>query len=208
MRWCVTTRGRAAHSSKPELGVNAVYGMAKVLNVLEQYARDVAPQLGSHPLVGRPSLSVGLIAGGISINTVPNCCTIQIDRRVLPGEDGLAARQHVVDYVRERIPTTLEVDFEPPLLASPGLSDVANGAVAERLSAVIRSRGGHGEKLGVPFGTNAPAYAQIGAPTVVFGPGSIAQAHTCDEWVEIDQLQKATDILTDFGASDGWQERG
>jgi acetylornithine deacetylase len=201
MRWSITVRGRASHSSKPELGVNAVYGMAKILNVLEQYARDLAPKQGEHPLVGRPSLSVGLISGGISVNTVPDRCTIQIDRRVLPGENGLAARQHVVDYVRERIPAELEVEYEQPFLASPGLSDSRNSALAERLGHISRSHGGAGKRIGVPFGTNAPAYDQIGAPTVVFGPGSIAQAHTCDEWIEVDQLQRATDILTDFGAA-------
>ncbi|MGE0759110.1 MAG: M20/M25/M40 family metallo-hydrolase, partial [Pirellulaceae bacterium] len=78
MRWSITTRGRASHSSKPELGVNAVYSMAKVLNVLEEYARDVVAHRAHHPLVGRPSLSVGLIAGGISVNTVPDFCAIQV----------------------------------------------------------------------------------------------------------------------------------
>ena len=73
-RWTVHTRGRAAHSSRPELGVSAIYGMAKILNVLEEYARDVAPGRGAHPLVGRPSLSVGVIAGGLSVNTVPDHC--------------------------------------------------------------------------------------------------------------------------------------
>jgi acetylornithine deacetylase/succinyl-diaminopimelate desuccinylase family protein len=201
MRWCITTIGRAAHSSQPEAGLNAVYGMAKVLNVLEEYARDVVMQRGQHPLVGRPTFSVGLISGGISVNTVPDRCTIQVDRRVLPGEDGRDARQHVVDYVGQRLGSAVNVEHHPPMLASPGLSDDNNGAVAARLVQVIRSHGGPGQCLGVPFGTNAPAYSLIGAPTVVFGPGSIAQAHTCDEWIEIDQLRRATDILTEFASS-------
>ncbi len=199
-RWSVHTRGRAAHSSKPELGVNAIYGMAKVLNALEEYARDIAPSRGEHPLVGRPSLSVGVISGGLSVNTVADHCSIQIDRRVLPGEDNVAAQQHVIDFVRERVASDVDLEHEPLFLASPGLSDTRNSLLSARLSASIRRQGGPGECIGVSFGTDAPAFDRIHAPTVVFGPGSIAQAHTCDEWIAIEQLERATNILTDFGS--------
>lgn len=200
MRWSITTRGRAAHSSKPDLGVNAVYAMAKVLNLLEQYARERVAGLGQHPLVGRPSLSVGVIAGGISVNTVPDHCMIHVDRRVLPGENGPQARQHVIDYLSQRLPSTVEIEHADPFLASPGLSDAGNSELAQCLNRVVQSHGAPGERLGVPYGTDAPAYDRVGIPTVVFGPGSIAQAHTCDEWIEIEQLNRATDILTNFGA--------
>jgi acetylornithine deacetylase len=200
-RWSVHTRGKAAHSSKPELGVNAIYAMAKVLNLLEEYARNIAPTRGQHPLVGRPSLSVGIIGGGISVNTVPDHCTIQIDRRVLPGEDNAAARQHVIDFVRERLPSGIELEHEPAYLASPGLSEAKNARLASLLGATARQFGGPGEAVGVPYGTDAPAFDRIAAPTVVFGPGSIAQAHTCDEWIAIEQLEKAADILTEFGSA-------
>jgi acetylornithine deacetylase len=202
-RWTVHTRGRAAHSSRPELGVNAIYAMAKVLTALEEYARDIAPGRASHPLVGRPSLSVGIIAGGLSVNTVPDSCSIQVDRRVLPGEDNDQARQHVIDFLRERLPSELELQHEPAYLASPGLSDARNARLAARLAEFARRHGGPGESVGVPYGTDAPAFDRIGAPTVVFGPGSIAQAHTCDEWIAVEQVQKAADILTDFGSAFG-----
>ena len=200
MRWCISTRGRAAHSSRPDLGVNAVYAMAKVLNLLEEYARETVPGLGEHPLVGRPSFSVGVIAGGISVNTVPDRCTIQVDRRILPGENGAQAREHVIEFVRKRLPESIEVEFEPPFLASPGLSDNKNSALARSLSQVVREHGSSGDCVGVSYGTDAPAYDRIESPTVVFGPGSITQAHTCDEWIAIDELHRATEILTTFGA--------
>lgn len=199
MRWTVVTHGKAAHSSRPELGTNAVYAMAKVLNILESYAREIAPARGEHPLVGRPTLSVGLISGGLSVNTVPDACAIQIDRRVLPTEDGPAARQHVIDYIKERIPASLRVEHQDAFLASPGLSDTRNGELARRLSQTAREHAADGRRLGVPYGTDAPAFDRINAPTVVFGPGSIDQAHTCDEWIAIEQLHRATEILTDFG---------
>src|SRR5207253_10443207 len=63
---------------------------------------------------------------------------------------------------------------------------------------VIRQHAGPGERIGVPFGTNGPQYAITGCPTVVFGPGSIDQAHTCDEWLDVEQLRTAADTLSDF----------
>ena len=113
------THARHARAARvrPELGVSAINGMAKILNVLEEYARDVAPGRGDHPLVGRPSLSVGVIGGGLSVNTVPDHCPIQIDRRVLPGEDNVAAQQHVIDFVRERVPNGLELEHEPTCIS-------------------------------------------------------------------------------------------
>src|SRR3954454_3209649 len=71
-RWRCSTRGVATHSSQPHLGDNAIYHMGRVLQVLETYGRDVAPHYSQHPLVGHPTVSVGLISGGISVNTVPD----------------------------------------------------------------------------------------------------------------------------------------
>ena len=74
---------------------------------------------------------------------------------------------------------------------------VLNGPLADCLGSLADKYGG-GKLIGVPFGTNAPPYARSGVPTVVFGPGSIEQAHTCDEWVAIEQLESAGQILYDF----------
>jgi acetylornithine deacetylase len=79
-----------------------------------------------------------------------------------------------------------------------GLADTANQELAVRLSSVIRQHGGPGERIGVPFGTDAPHFAATGCPTVVFGPGSIDQAHTADEWIDLDQLRAAAEILYGF----------
>lgn len=197
VRWRCRTTGRAAHSSRPEQGENAIYHMARVLAALEAYAREEAPRLTRHRLVGTPTLSVGVIAGGISVNTVPDDCYVEIDRRVVPGEDPYEARAKVIDYIAARVPSGTPVTHEDPFIAGRGLADDANGGLAERLGAVAKPYGG-GLPQGVPYGTNAPAYAAAGAPTVVFGPGSIDQAHTCDEWVEVSQLESAGQILFDF----------
>ncbi|MGD9649089.1 MAG: M20/M25/M40 family metallo-hydrolase, partial [Pirellulales bacterium] len=88
IRWRLRTHGRAVHSSQPQLGDSAVYRMARVLQALERYAVEICPTLGQHPLCGQVTLSVGTIHGGLSVNSVPDECASEIDRRLLPGETG------------------------------------------------------------------------------------------------------------------------
>lgn len=198
VRWRCHTYGRAAHSSAPERGSNAIYKMARVVEQLERYALEVVGALAEHPLLGRPTLSVGTIQGGISVNTVPDACVIEIDRRVHPGEDPLAAQKHVIDFVAEEAHAIDPIEHEKPMIISPGLSDAKNGALAAVLQGAVQSCGLACERIGVPFGTDAAPLAAIGMPSVVFGPGSIRQAHTEDEWIAVDALQQATDCLVAF----------
>ncbi len=198
VRWRCQTTGRATHSSQPHLGDNAIYHMSRVIGALEQYAKDIVGKLAKHRLVGSPTLSVGTITGGISVNTVPDLCTIEIDRRVVPGEEPWAAYQHVIDHIAQHTPANTPVKHGEPFITTGGLNDDLNGQLAERLGAVIRDNGGEGQRIGVPYGTDAAAFAAAGVPTVVFGPGSIDQAHTADEWVEIEQLKTAAEILYRF----------
>lgn len=197
VRWRCQTRGKAAHSSMPDQGKNAIYSMAGLLASLEVYAREVVPELASHPLVGQPSLSVGMIEGGLSVNTVPDLCTIEIDRRLLPEEEIASVLRDVTEFLEARMGET-ELFHERPFLAAPGLSDRLNGDLAQSLMRVIRACGHPAECLGVPYGTDASTLAGADLPAVVFGPGDIAQAHTKDEWVEAVQLEQAAEILYQF----------
>ncbi len=201
VRWRCHTHGRAAHSSQPQLGDNAIYKMARVLSALESYARDVPASLSAHPLCGRPSLSVGVISGGLSVNTVPDRATIEIDRRIIPGEDGEAAYRQVVEYVNHRTELGPAIEHERPYLEGRSLGDGPNKALAAQLVEAARSVHGRSTEIGVPFGTDAATIAAAGVPSVVFGPGSIAQAHTADEWLSLDELSAASDALYRFLAS-------
>ena len=198
LRWRCHTQGRACHSSQPHLGENAVYKMARVLLALEAYQREIIPSLKEHPLCGPPSLSVGTITGGISVNTVPDECSIEIDRRVLPGEDSASEYRRVIDFVADYD----EIDFEPihdePFMNGSTLSEEHNGHLAARLAAAGKEVAGRCETIGVPFGTDASTIARSGVPSVVFGPGSIDQAHTCDEWLDLEQLRLASEIIYCF----------
>jgi acetylornithine deacetylase/succinyl-diaminopimelate desuccinylase-like protein len=198
VRWKCSTKGVATHSSQPHLGENAIYRMAPVLQALDRYGRDVAPKLASHPLCGQPTLSVGLISGGLSVNTIPDRCTIEIDRRVVPGESAQGALDHCLDFLKREVPAEAKVVHERPFMMTSGLRDEGNGRLAERLGDAVRRHGGPGKRIGVPFGTDAPHFAATGCPTVVFGPGSVDQAHTADEWLDLDQLKAAVEILYDF----------
>ncbi len=192
MRWQIRTVGRACHSSRPSDGINAIYRMASVIKHLEEFAAWLPTSRPQHPLCGPATLSVGLISGGSSVNVVPDNCVIDIDRRALPGEDGMAARQEVIDHLAEKL--DFEVVHEAPYCLSTPLADDLNGTLAENLLKTIAGVAGSRRSIGVPYGTHASRIAAAGVPSVVFGPGDIAQAHTKDEWIEVDQLHLATEI--------------
>ena len=199
VRWRCETKGRATHSSKPELGENAIFRMAKVLATLERYQHEIVATLAEHPLCGRPSLSVGTIQGGISVNTVPDRCSIEIDRRLVPGEDPQTAWRHVVDFVATETGLGDSVRHELPFMQSRGLSDARNHNLAADLAKAAKSATGKDSRqIGVAFGTDAFCYDGAGVPTVVFGPGSIEQAHTADEWVPLAELEQAAEAIYQF----------
>src|SRR5262249_28934420 len=91
VRWQLFATGRSWDSSRPEQGINAIYRMGRLLLAIEQYAELLCASR-SDPLLGPPTLSVGRIEGGTSVNTVPDRCRIEVDRRLIPGEDPQEAR--------------------------------------------------------------------------------------------------------------------
>ncbi len=204
LRWKVRTRGVACHSSTPHLGKNAIYRMAGVLQRLEELATALS-RSAPHPILGPPSLSVGRIEGGQSVNVVPDWCEIEIDRRLIPGEEAAACLGQVSDAL-STLPGGLEgIDFGQPWVHTPALSPSA-GPWLEPIAAAVAAATGRKPAIhGVPFGTDAGPLNAAGTPCLVIGPGDIAQAHTKDEWIEIDQVQLAAEafyrIACEFGES-------
>jgi acetylornithine deacetylase len=194
VRWDLTTTGRACHSSRPEIGVNAIYRMAVLLPHLERYAEELRASR-SDPRLGPPTLSVGRIDGGTSVNTVPDKCRIEIDRRLLPGEKGAAALEDVQDYLRRHVDPSVEFSFSATRLCAPALKADGSEDLVARLGAAIDRVIGTHQVQAVPYGTDAAPLAESGIPSVVFGPGDIARAHTCDEWVPLDEVEQASEIL-------------
>lgn len=200
-RWKIRTTGRACHSARPSEGVNAIYRMATVLNCLQEYAERLPQSISPHPLCGRPTLSVGRIEGGLSVNTVPDSCTIEVDRRVIPGEDAEHVIEDVAHFLRERL--EFEIENLSPWLTAPPLADEHNGPWADRLLTHIEAVAGPHRTIGVPYGTHASRIAAAGVPAVVFGPGSVEQAHTHDEWISIMELKQAAEVYYRFCAQTG-----
>ena len=197
VRWKVRTEGRACHSSRPDQGVNAIYRMGHVLPVIEAYA-DRLMKSASHPRLGPPTLSVGRIDGGVSVNTVPDGCVIEVDRRLLPGEDPAAAWRDFCQHLAAESPVPLISDAV--WMACPALDALPAPELRERFANALNAVEGRHEVLAVPFGTDASSLAEAGIPALVFGPGDIAQAHTQDEWIELDQVDRAAEVLYRFAA--------
>ena len=191
-RWKLRTEGRACHSSRPDQGINAFYHMGRVLVAIEQYAAELMAS-ASHPRLGPPTLSVGRIEGGVSVNTVPDSCVIEIDRRLIPGETGQGARDHFIERLRQLTPAPFVCD--PLWMTCPALDPARSDTVRDLLGRAINAVEGNHEVIAVPFGTDASTIAEAGIPAVVFGPGDIRQAHTKDEWIELDQIERAAEIL-------------
>ncbi len=200
LRWQIITRGRAAHSSTPHLGASAITAMADVIKALEDN-----PPAGEHALVGPPTCTIGTIHGGRQVNFVPDECCIKIDRRLIPGESAADVHQNydrLLDAVRERHPK-VQIENESPFLADDAMETDADEEVVKVAGGTLGSMGLPTESIGVPFGCDATKLSRAGIPSIVFGPGSIAQAHTADESVDIEQVEKAGEFYRNFIMSFG-----
>lgn len=188
-RYSIEALGKAAHGSTPELGENAIYKMARVVEKLDRYGLAMS-QEESLPFIERGSLNVGKIEGGIGFNIVPDRCAIELDRRLGVKEAMEAARETVESIVASESGVSVSSFLERPAL------NTDNGHwFPQALEASARNLGmepGFGE---VAFMTNGVAYSSAGIPTVVFGPGDIAQAHKADEFIELGEMERSLAIL-------------
>jgi acetylornithine deacetylase/succinyl-diaminopimelate desuccinylase family protein len=175
----IITRGKSVHSSMPERGDSAIKKMAHVVEYLHGEYTDSLAQIHNVPL-GSPTANVGIIRGGSQTNIVPDYCEIEVDRRTLPGED----HEQILRHLRER----LSVEVELIGACAPLYTDPQNP--------FIRALGR--ETVGAPWFCDASIFAEYGTPAVAFGPGNVAQAHTADEYVELEEVFGATQIVEKF----------
>ncbi len=199
VRWTIVTHGKAAHSAKPHLGVNAITAMAKVILAMEKDGEALAAS-APHPLVGPATCSIGLINGGVQVNFVPERCEIQIDRRMIPGEKAdevLAHYESLMDTVRAEYPD-IDVEMLPPRLTDEAMETPADAEVVTTASRALEKLGLDPEPAGVPYGCDCTKLSRAGIPSIIFGPGSIDRAHGAIEYVEIDQVETATEFYREF----------
>ena len=198
LRWRIVVRGKAAHSGKPHLGVNAINHMARIVLALEEDHQRLAAR--AHPLLGPATVNVGVIHGGVQVNFVPDTCTIEIDRRLLPGETVggvLAHYRRLLEILRAQHPT-LEATMDPPMLTDEALETPADSAPAQLAGTLLSRMGLDGTLCGVPFGSDASKLSRQGIPSLVFGPGSIDRAHAAVEFVELDEVERALEFYRSF----------
>jgi succinyl-diaminopimelate desuccinylase len=191
LRWSIVVQGKAAHSSKPYLGLNSITHMCRILNIFERDSERLCAK--QHPLLGSPTVNVGTIQGGTQVNIVPETCSVEIDRRLIPGEtpdEVFFYYKTVLEDLQSRYPEW-NVTIGPPSLEDWPLETPADSAIVLRTSAVLGDAGLVPEPVGVPFGSDASKFSRAGIPSIVLGPGSIDQAHTVDEYIELEQVEQA-----------------
>lgn len=187
----ITTHGKSAHGSKPHLGKNAVLAMARIVEELEtNYA--AALRRRTHPLLGHATVNVGTITGGKQPNIVPDRCEIDIDRRTLPDESDAAVCRELRALLRRCDPTAELSDTKGA--ACPAMETDPHLPLVRQLMRCAGQR----QPQGVDYFSDAAVLASGGIPSVLLGPGDIAQAHTAEEWVELTQLECATRLLVKF----------
>jgi acetylornithine deacetylase/succinyl-diaminopimelate desuccinylase len=191
-----TFRGLATHGSVPQNGINAVEHAARFVTAV---AHELTPVLTrrTHPLLGSATVNVGVIAGGDRPPMVPARCVVELDRRWLPGEKhaGVLAEIRAVAMADPRADVTVEeMDGTASFVHTP-LDCPADDPYLRTLLEVTG-----GEPVGLQFWTDGALLAAHGTPAVVCGPGDIAQAHSLDEWVAVDQLERAAEVYFAFAA--------
>ncbi len=190
--------GRAAHGSRPDVGVDAIRHAALYLAALDGYAAELESR-PAHPLLRHGSFHAGTIEGGTAESVYPDRCELLLERRTMPGESPKTVVQEfesVLDEVRARYPSvdaSLEMTLERP------------GTEVSEDSRLVRGLLDASEAHGVPrvvegmtAWVDAAFLNEAGIPAVCYGPGAIEQAHTKDEWIRIEEIRTCADVLETF----------
>lgn len=189
----LTTLGKAAHASLPHKGVNAVEKMAKVIMAFEKLKAELTKKRTKAPMPDEsraPTVMVGgLIRGGVKINVVPDRCTVTVDRRLIPEESVDQAKNEVLQLVEELMAGDPELKVEVKVLeaAMPAYTHEDETIVETVKNAVKTVLGREAVVTGLPGFTDMRFFNEV-APTILYGPGSMSQAHVADEHILIEDL--------------------
>ena len=182
--------GLTAHGSMPELGVNAIYKAARTISQLEDFDFNVA----RHPVLGKPTLNVGTVHGGMNINSVPDRAEVGIDIRTLPDQDHGDLCAHLSSYLGD------DIAVEPIVDVGSVWTDPAEDWMLDVFDVMAEILGKMPEVCTATYFTDAaaltPAYG--GPPTVILGPGEAAMAHQTDEYCVVDRIDQAVDAYVEI----------
>jgi acetylornithine deacetylase len=193
-----TFRGRAAHGSLPEEGIDAIRHAALFISALDRYSASLRTR-DPHPLLGYGSIHMGTIRGGSAPSVYPDRCEVQLECRTMPGTSAdtvLAELKGVLDQVRGVEPN-LRGDLAVTL-ARPGTEVASESKLVRRLLDACAAHGVAPAVRGMTAWVDAALLNDSGVPAVCFGPGSMAQAHTADEWIDTAEIAACADVLETF----------
>jgi acetylornithine deacetylase/succinyl-diaminopimelate desuccinylase family protein len=188
----ISTQGKAAHGSTPQHGTNAITRMYPILEALTiDYPKLLSKKV--HPLLGPSTISIGTIRGGSQPNVVPDSCEIDIDRRTIPGETAESVEKEIKHLFRKLKIKSPNFSASRSVPCPPLETDPSIPLVQSFLKASNRRT-----TIGVPYFTDASPISMGGTPALVYGPGNIAQAHSKNEWVSLEEVEIAEQSIFRF----------
>jgi acetylornithine deacetylase len=190
LRGRIVVRGPGGHSSHATRLPNPIETAAEVIN-----------HLGRSRGADQLPVTVTMISGGEAINIIPRTVVLDYDRRTMPAEDPLAVWRALREDLRSRWP---QVEVEEPALADPGLRAGGSTAFSDSLLQCLAGSGLDAAAHTVSYGSDASKIARLGIPAVVFGAGSIDQAHQADEHLDLGQLETGAHVIAELLSSEGF----
>ena len=202
----VLVQGRAAHGSRWDVGVDAIRNAGLLLAAMDAVDAELLPSR-EHALLGRPSLHASTIEGGIGLSTYPDKCRFTIERRTIPGETTAAVMAEIEEAfarVRARRPA---LDASVSMIFEQPPSDVSTEApIVRALDGALRACGEEVKVTGMSAWTDAAILNEAGIPAICFGPGDIGLAHAAEEFVRVDEIERATLVLAALAMD--WTRKG
>ncbi len=202
----VLVQGRAAHGSRWDVGVDAIRNAGLLLAAMDAVDAELLPSR-EHALLGRPSLHASTIEGGIGLSTYPDKCRFTIERRTIPGETTAAVMAEIEEAfarVRARRPA---LDASVSMIFEQPPSDVSTEApIVRALDGALRACGEEVSVMGMSAWTDAAILNEAGIPAICFGPGDIGLAHAAEEYVRVDEIERATLVLAALAMD--WTRKG
>ena len=195
VRYKITVRGKAAHSSQLWMGENAVYKILPLVAATERRSNEMLASDRKHPLLGSATLNLGVLTGGSQVNSVPDSCSFLLDRRLLPGE--------TVEAVRDEIralydPLNIPYEMSEPFFVTMPFEEPADSKLPGFVLDRIRKHVPGSKIRGVMFTAETSITRACGIPSVMFGPGSIDSAHSPREHIDPDEIVTAAECLIDL----------
>lgn len=197
----VETVGKAAHGSRPDLGVDAIAKMGRVLAAIEQLDNTLRLK-PAHPLLWSGSVHASLIKGGRELSSYPDQCVLSVERRTIPGETPRSVKTELSDIVHklEKADPSFKAVVRRGLHREPLETPEGAAIAATTRTAAAQVLGREPQIAGVPFWTDAALLSAEGIPSLLFGPAG-AGAHAAEEWVDLDSVRQCAEVYLQTASS-------